>query len=67
MTGRAIGLPIEEMMMSEFEKDKFVEIMKEIAVQLSFLVGGIVLVGLGSNFYLGFGLAALIIYGKTIK
>jgi len=55
------------MMMSEFEKDKFVEIMKEIAVQLSFLVGGIVLVGLGSNFYLGFGLAALIIYGKTIK
>jgi len=31
MTGRTI----EEMMMSEFEKDKFVEIMKEIAVQLS--------------------------------
>ena len=45
----------------------FKDVLVDIIVQLSFLVGGIVLVGLGSNFYLGFGLAALIIYGKTIK
>jgi len=49
------------------ENDKFVKVMIDIIVQLSFLIGGIVLVGLGSNFYLGFGLAALVIYGKTVE
>ena len=43
------------------------KVLWSIFVQLSFLAVGIVLVGLGSNFYLGFGLACLIIYGKTIK
>ena len=43
------------------------KVLWSIFVQLSCLVAGIVLVGLGSNFYLGFGLACLIIYGKTIK
>jgi hypothetical protein len=43
------------------------KVLWSIFVQLSFLAAGIVLVGLGSNFYLGFGLACLIIYGKTIK
>jgi hypothetical protein len=47
--------------------EEFKKVLWSILVQLSFLVAGIVLVGLGSNFYLGFGLACLIIYGKTVK
>ena len=47
--------------------EEFKKVLWSILVQLSFLAAGIVLVGLGSNFYLGFGLACLIIYGKTVK
>jgi hypothetical protein len=43
------------------------KLLVKILLELSFLVGGIVLVGLGSNFYLGFGLACLMIYGKSVK
>lgn len=49
------------------DREALVKVLWAIFVQLSFLAAGIVLVGLGSNFYLGFGLACLIIYGKTIK
>lgn len=45
----------------------FKDVLISMSVQMFFLIAGIVLVGLGSNFYLGFGLAALIIYGKSIK
>lgn len=50
-----------------YDEKAFKKVAAEIAVQLLFLIGGIVLVGLGSNFYLGFGLACLLIYHKTIK
>lgn len=43
------------------------KILGEMAIQLFFLVAGIVLIGLGVNFYLAFGLAALIIYSNTVK
>lgn len=48
-------------------KDQFIEILKAVAVDLFFLIAGIVLVGLGSNFYLAFGLAALLIYHKSTE
>jgi uncharacterized membrane protein YczE len=51
--------------MTPTEKEQFVEILKAVAVDLFFLITGIVLVGLGSNFYLAFGLAALLVYHKS--
>lgn len=54
--------------MTPTEKDMFVDALKQVAIDLFFLIAGIVLVGLGSNFYLAFGLAALLIYTKsTVK
>lgn len=53
--------------MTPTEKEQFVEILKAIAVDLSCLIAGIVLVGLGSNFYLAFGLAALFVYHKSTE
>ena len=48
-------------------KPDFKDVLAEIVVQLSFLVAGTILVGIGSNFYLAIGLAFLLIYTKTIK
>ena len=48
-------------------KPDFKEVLIDILVQLSFLVVGTILVGIGSNFYFAIGLAFLLIYTKTIK
>ena len=50
-----------------YDEKVFKKVIAEIAVQLWFMIAGIVMVGLGSNFYLGFGLACFLIYHKTIK
>ena len=48
-------------------KPNFKDVLADIAVQLFFLIAGIILIGIGSNFYFAIGLALLLIYTKTIK
>ena len=41
------------------------DVFAQVFWQIFFLIAGTILVGLGSNFYLAFGLAFLLIYNKT--
>ena len=49
------------------KNEQFKKALISIVIQLAFLVGGIVLLGLGTNFYISTGLACLLIYNKSLE
>ena len=53
-------------MKDEQLNEQFRKALISVAIQLAFLIGGIILLGLGTNFYISTGLACLLIYNKSL-